>query len=242
MLTFVTWLWRPAQGYRSAFCAEHVNALARMIDRHYAGPHRVLCVTDIPEGIDAGVEIIPAWNDFADLPSPHGGGNRNPSCYRRLRAFHPDIGAVFGDRFVSMDLDTVITGDLTPLFNRPDPFVIWGETNPRSWYNGSLFLLTAGARPHVWTKFDPLKSPAEAFRAKRFGSDQGWISHCLGKGEATWSKADGVYSYRVHLKPFGSKLPKNARIVNFHGEHDPFDADMQRIPWIAQHYPMTVEA
>jgi len=242
MLSFVTWLWAPPAGYRSAFCGQHVNALARMIDRHYAGPHRILCVTNIPQGIDANVGIVPDTEDFADLPSPHGGGNRNPSCYRRLRAFRPDIGAVFGERFVSMDLDTVITGDLTPLFDRPDPFVIWGETNPRSWYNGSLFMLTAGARPQVWTQFDPVRSPRETLAAKRFGSDQGWISHCLGKGEATWSKADGVYSYRVHLKPFGSKLPKNAKVVFFHGIVDPWSSAAQRVDWIREHYPMTVEA
>jgi len=242
MLTFLTWLWKPAQGYRSAFCAAHVNALARMIDRHYAGPHRVLCVTNMPENIDSRVGIVPDTCDFSELPSPHGGGNRNPSCYRRLRAFRPDAAQWFGERFVSMDLDTVIVGDLAPIVERPEPFVIWGETNPRSWYNGSLFLLTAGARPQVWTTFDPKKSPAAAFQAKRFGSDQGWISHCLGKGEATWSKADGVYSYRVHIAPKGDVLPKNARLVNWHGVVDPWSYRAQQIPWVREHYPMTVEA
>lgn len=236
MLTFVTWLWKPVAGYRSAFSAAQVNVLARMIDRHYTAPHRVMCVTDMPKGIDSGVEIVPAWNDYADVSSPHGSLTKNPSCYRRLRAFHPEIGKVFGTRFVSMDLDTVITGDLAPLFDRSEDFVIWGETNPRSWYNGSLWMMTAGARPQVWHEFNPRTSPHQAKRAGRFGSDQGWISYCLGKGEATWSKAHGVYSYRVHLKPKGSPLPENARIVNFHGEHDPWDADMQRIPWVAEHY------
>jgi hypothetical protein len=236
VLSFVTWLWRPPEGYRSAFAATHVNTLARMIDRHYTQPHRILCVTDQPKGIDPRVQIVPAWNDYAELGSPHGGYNKNPSCYRRLRAFHPEIGDVFGERFVSMDLDTVITGDLAPLVDRPEDFIIWGETNPRSWYNGSLWMMTAGARPQVWTQFNPRRSPHEAKRAGRFGSDQGWISYCLGKGEATWSTADGVYSYRVHLKPQRSALPPNARVVNFHGEHDPWDPDMQRIPWVAECY------
>lgn len=234
--TFVTWLWAPPAGYRSSFNASHVNTLARMVARHYTKPHRFLCVTDIPKGIDPNVTVIPAWNDFADVGSPHGGGNKNPSCYRRLRAFHPEIGKVFGPRFVSMDLDTVIVGDLVPLFDRPEDFVIWGETNPRSWYNGSLWMMAAGARPHVWQHFNPRISPHEAKRAGRFGSDQGWISYCLGKGEATWSKRDGVYSYRVHLKPKGDRLPANARIVNFHGETDPWSPRAQRIEWVREHY------
>lgn len=234
MLTFVTWLWAAPFGYRSTFTGEHVNTLARMISRHYDRPHRVLCVTDIPHGIDGTVQIVPAWNDFADVPSPHGGNN--PSCYRRLRAFHPRIGEIFGPRFVSMDLDTVIVGDLAPLFDRPDDFVIWGETDRRSWYNGSLWLLNAGARPRVWTEFNPRQSPLLAKQAGRFGSDQGWISFILGRGEKTWSTKDGVYSYRVHLKPKGGKLPANARVVNFHGHVDPDSYEAQRLEWVRRNY------
>lgn len=235
MLTVLTWFWRPPDGYRSGFSAEHVNTLARMVARHYAAPHRFVCVTDRPDGLDPTlVEVVPAWNDFADVPSPHGG--RNPSCYRRLRAFHPDVGAVLGERFLSMDLDTVVTGDLAPLVDRPEDFVIWGDTEPRSWYNGSLFLLRAGARPQVWTKFDPARSPREAFKAGRFGSDQGWISHVLGPGEATWNVKDGVYSYRVHLRPRGGKLPTGARVVNWHGRVDPWSAEGQALTWVREHY------
>lgn len=236
MLTFVAWLWAPTYaGYRSQFTGEHVNTLARMVKRHYSKPHRFVCVTDIPKGIDASlVEVIPAWNDHAGLGSPH--GFKQPSCYRRLRAFHPDIGQFFGPRFVSMDLDTVIVGELDPLFDRPEDFVIWGETNPRSWYNGSLWMMTAGARPKVWTEFNPRRSPSESKRHGRFGSDQGWISHCLGKGEATWSTGDGVYSFRVHLYPKGAVLPANARIVNFHGEVDPWHPKAQRVEWVRANY------
>lgn len=234
MLNVITWLWKPPAGYRSQFAAEHVNTLAHMVARHYPEPHVFTCVTDIPAGIDASIQILPAWNDFAHVPSPH--GSHNPSCYRRLRAFHPEIGSVFGERFVSLDLDTVIVGDLRPLWNRPEDFVIWGETNPKSWYNGSLWLLRAGARPKVWNDFDPKTSPARAKAAGRFGSDQGWLSYCLGPGEATWSTQDGVYSYRVHLQPKGSSLPANARLVMFHGKEDPWGADAQRVGWIREHY------
>lgn len=234
MLTFVTWLWQPKPTYRSQFSATHVNVLASMLRRHYHQPMRVLAVTDIPQGIDPSIEVVPAFNDFADLPSPYGA--HQPSCYRRLRAFHPSIGTVFGDRFVSLDLDTVIVGDLTPLFDRPEDFVIWKEQDPRSFYNGSLLLMTAGARPQVWTTFDPRHSPKLAKKAGRFGSDQGWMSYCLGRGEATWSTADGVYSYRVDLVPKGGSLPADARIVNCHGGQDPWGHQMQRLGWVQEHY------
>lgn len=234
MISVVTWKWTPFQGYRSKFAPETVNTLKRMVDRHYTDPHRFICVTDDPVGLDSGIEIVPAWNDYADLPSPSGG--KNPSCYRRLRAFAPEMREFFGERFVSMDLDMVITGDLRPVWNRPEDFVIWGDTNPRTFYNGSMFLMTAGARSRVWTDFKPLHSPKQAHAAGHFGSDQGWISFCLGPGEAKWSTSDGVYSYRSHLVPQQGMLPENAKVVAFHGPHDPWERAAQALDWVREHY------
>jgi hypothetical protein len=241
MLTVVTWKWKPQPGYRSSYPPSTVNTLAAMIRRHYPHPHRMVCVTDDPAGIDPRVEILPAWDDFANIPSPHGG--KNPSCYRRLRLFHPDAAQWFGERYVSLDLDVVITGDLTPLWHRPEPIVFWGDTNPLpgSHYNGSMMLMTAGSRPQVWTDFDPAKSPQLSLKARCFGSDQGWISYRLGKGEAKWTRADGVYSFRNELQKT-KQLPANARIVVFHGRIDPWSAEAQHgWPWVREHYRSDAE-
>jgi hypothetical protein len=138
-----------------------------------------------------------------------------------------------------MDLDTVIVGDMTPIWNRTEPFVAWGETNPKSYYNGSMMLMTAGARAKVWQDFDPKTSPRLAYQAGKFGSDQGWISYCLGKGEPIWTTADGVYSYNVHIRTKGGPhkpLPANARIVMFHGSRDPWQAEPQSLPWVKASY------
>lgn len=233
MITVVCWKWTPPRGYRSTFGPDTVNTLRAMVARHYPHPHRFVCVTDDPSGIDADVTIQPDFGDFVGVPSPHGG--TNPSCYRRLRLFHPNAAAWFGERFVSMDLDVVITGDLSPVFNRREDFVIWGDTNRTTLYNGSLLLMTAGARPQVWDDFDPDRSPQLAKAAGQFGSDQGWIGHSLGPGEKTWSTTDGVYSYRLHVKPTGV-LPKNARLVFFHGHVDPWQPEAQRHPWVQEYY------
>ena len=221
-------------GYRSTFGPDQVNTLYRMIDRFYPHPYRKVCVTDDGKRLDPAIDVVPLWSDFADIPSPHGG--LNPSCYRRLKVFSPSARDWFGDRFVVLDLDTVVTGDLTPVWDREEDFVIWGETNPRSFYNGSMFLMTAGVRRQVLEKFDPRRSPREALAAGKFGSDQGWISYCLGKGEATWSTSDGVYSYNVHIRHQGQKLPRDARIVMFHGRIDPWSSEGQAIPWVKECY------
>lgn len=231
----VTWRWTPPAGYRSTFPPETVNVMRRSVARNYPRPHRFVCVTDDPEGIDPEVEIVAPWDDFADIPSPSGG--KNPSCYRRLRMFHPEIGSVFGRRFVSLDLDMVITGDLQPVWDRPEDIVLYGDTNPRTFFNGSMILMTAGARPQVWETFDPIESPKASKAAGHHGSDQGWLSYCLGPSEAKWTKADGVYSYRNDLAPNGASiLPPNAKIVVFHGNVDPWSPSGQRLPWVQEHY------
>ncbi len=242
MLDVICWKWKPGfKAYRSKFSAEHVNTLRAMVARHYQKPHRFSCITDDPAGIDPRVRVIPLWPDHGQLVSPH--GFSNPSCYRRLRVFARDAGELIGPRFVSMDLDCVVVGDLAPVFDRPEHFVMWEGTAGRNFYNGSMFMLTAGMRPQVWELFDRHKSPADATAQGFVGSDQAHICNVLGPAEATWTRADGVYSWRNHLRRRNGKLPADPgapppRLVYFHGiSGDPWsDVCRRQAPWIADHY------
>lgn len=241
-LTFVSWRWQPPVGYRSTYAPETVYALKDMISRNYSAPHRFVCVTDEPEALK-GVETIPLWPDLAHMKSPL--GHSYPSCYRRLKVFAPDAGETFGSRLVSIDLDTVIVGDITSLFDRDEDIVLWGETDfPRKQhYCGSLWMLKTGTRPKVWTTFDPKTSPTLAWRAGARGSDQAWLSYALGPNEARWTKADGVYSFRKDISKYPNyALPKNARLVSWHGKIDPWSFRAQQIPWVKQFYPTGVTA
>ncbi len=235
MLDFVTWKWKPRRGPPRDFCAEHVNVLARMVNRHYPDPHRFTCITDDPEGVDASIRVIPLWDDNLDLSPPARPGGL--SCYVRLKIFSAEMADLIGQRIVSLDLDTLITDDLRPVFNRPEDFVIWGDTNPSTPYNGGLFMLTAGARRQVWEDFDPATSPLIGHERNYFGSDQAWIGACLGPDEVKWSTVDGVYSFRNHILPRRGMLPTDARVVSFHGNHNPWSKMLPaEMPWIAEHW------
>ena len=233
--TVVTFKWTPAPGYRSKYGPAQVLTMQRMVQRHYPKPFHFVCITDDAAGLE-GIRTIPLWDDWASLPNPH--GTHNPSCYRRLKVFAPDAGAWLGERIICIDLDMVVTGDLTPLLDDPADFKIWGQSDfpGQQWYNGSFWSLKAGARPQVWTEFNE-QSPKLAKRAGCRGSDQGWFSYILGKREATWSTKDGIYSYRVHIaKQFGNTLPANCKLVAFHGKYDPWQYSMQQIRWIRESY------
>lgn len=235
MLRVVTFKWKPAPGYHSKFKSRHVNVMASMVRRFYPAPHEMVCITDDADGLAPNIRAIPLWDDFSDLNSPY--GEQFPSCYRRLKIFSAEAANIIGDRFVMIDLDCVITGDLRPLWDRPEDFVILKDTDPRVLYCGAMMLLRAGARTRVWTDFDPQVSPDQARAAQHKGSDQGWISYSLGPNEAIWTHADEIYSFRNHILPLKGALPNNARIVNFHGAHNPWDERVQsQLQWVRDYW------
>lgn len=233
-MEFVTFRWQASPNYRSKFSADTVNKLWSMIRRNYRGDCRLTCITDDAKGIDPAIRVLPLWPDHCQLPSPH--GRAYPSCYRRLKLFSEEARALIGERFVCLDLDVVITGDITPLFAADVDFKIWGDTAKGTPYNGSLWMLRAGARRQVWDDFDPVESPKKSLALGYIGSDQGWIGARLGPGEAKWSTIDGIYSYRNHIQTRGFGLPANARIVIFHGAVDPWSSQAQMISWVRKNY------
>lgn len=234
-LTIVCWKWQ-APGYRVNFTAEHVNVLMAkggMIDRLYGRPHRRVCITDDPTGIEC--ETYPLWKDCDGMVNRC--GQHLPSCYRRLKLFDPEISRELGERICSIDLDVAMTGDLTSVLHQPGSFVGWAVQglNHARVYNGSMFMFDAGSHSDIWTTFDPLVSPDQAVRAGYFGSDQAWLSFVL-KGRAPgWTQSHGLFSYPrdVRHRP----LPRAARVVIFHGKRKPWDPlCQQEAPWLKEHW------
>lgn len=229
MLTVVLCKWNDTHhGYQGKFTAENVNVMANMIDRHYSDPHRLVCFTDDPACVDSRIETHPIWDDFAALPNPTGGGR--PSCYRRLNLWRPGVADIVGPRFVQLDLDAVVCGDLRPLWNRPEPLVMYEDYHGQWPYSGAMYLMDTGCRPQVWDGFDPIHSPVQAAAKGYQGSDQAWINYALGEGEATWGKRDGVYR---QLPGQFKQKPPNAKIVFTTGKRPPWSLG---IGWMSKEY------
>lgn len=237
MIRVMTWFWRQPGG-RASYQPEHVNIWADMVRRNLSMPHTIACVTDHPEGIDPSIEIIAPPRDFESVRIPTW-NEKKPQCLRRISMFRPDAGKIFGKRFVNMDLDCVIAGPLDPLFDVKDDFKMMIGTEPKARpYNGSMLLMTAGARPQVYNDFTPERA---VLAGKHFlGSDQAWIAFSLGWGEKTWSEKDGA----VWFSPRYSMHPPDCRVMFFPGNAKPWTVAGSRPldRWVRRNYREMVEA
>lgn len=229
-LLVMCWFWRQ-EGGRVEFTAQHVNIWAAMLRRHCTLDIEIACVTNMPKGIDPSIRIIkpPGFHD--DLKTSRWRGGR-PSCYRRLAMFSPNAAEIFGaDRFVSMDLDCVIGGNIDSIFNRNEDFVICGpsQAGARWIYNGSMMMMDAGVRPGVYNDFTP--EGAEAASLRFVGSDQAWIAYALGNGEAIWTADHGVVRWNGD---------RSGPLMFFPGNIKPWNCIAH--PFVGEHYCLDLGA
>lgn len=235
MLSVLTYLWPGGGLSKREYEPHYVNVEARMFARHLKIPHRFVCVTDFEGGFDPGVTVVrtpPAARAIAEIKTPEAG--RFPSCYRRLWSWSKEA-AELGEWLLVVDIDLVLTGEITHLVQHSHDFLAW---RPRMcWGNvnrvaGGLYLLRAGSRPRVWNDFiaDPAAAIARARAAGYRGSDQAWISYCESAGAAVWPADSGIYSIR-DLRNGAAPLPRDARLVQFNGPVKPWQSPLR---WVKE--------
>lgn len=230
-LLITTWLWGDKFG------PTDVAKLAAGVRRHLTQPHRFLCFAENADGLT--VETV-------EIRDKH--LLQVPGCYARLRMFDPqfqrNIALIEGDRLVNIDLDTVITGELDPPFNRIEPFVIMqggNAANPCP-YNGALMMLRAGAHPEVWTDFSIEAAARVPFY--EFPDDQGWLWHKV-PNAAGWKCGieSGVFVFHKPGWPGWEKgtgkigndrLPAGARLVTFSGWRSP--KRFEHLGWVRENW------
>ncbi len=237
MLTILTWFWGDK------FDILYVRILAASIRRHLNREHRFVVVTDRPGKFQSDKRIDCVEFDHVDHKLVPVKG-----CFVRLRMFSPEWQAKpqfeGSTAFASIDLDTVITGPLDPLFDRPEPFVIMqngNAVNPCP-YNGALQMLRAGAHPQVWSEFSTKAAAEIAFHT--FPDDQGWLWAKIPDAAGWKCGADsGVYVFRKPGWPgwwdlkdalTDEQLPEGARLVTFSGWRNPWK--FRALPWVADNW------
>lgn len=253
MIKIVVWKWKRQNEqfrYREEYTAKHVNIFANMVSRNLNVPYEIVCVTDDPTGIDSSIRTVPIWNDFA----------KYGMCYRRLRIFSKEMKQIIGPKFITMDLDCIITNDITSIVNFNEPFKIWRPGKGRKSYCGSMFGMQAGTKDRIWKEFnekdliwlDGKDKKRRKGKMKRWahkhaydagfttGSDQAYISWQMWPNAPTWSENDGVISFKRLFKKDikeQERVVKKAKIIFFPGGHDPSHENLYRDhPWIPKYY------
>lgn len=236
MLHVVTWLWGDK------FCPDDVAKLQGGVLRNLNQPYRMMCITAHCQGAPETIEHETNGSiTLYELPRDAAYLIHTKGCFVRLKMFDPDwqrsVGINEGDRLVCIDLDTVITGPLDTLFDRPEPFVIMqgaNAVNPCP-MNGALQMLQAGAHPEVWSDFS-LEAAAKTPHHE-FPDDQGWIWDRL-PNAAGWKVGPehGIYVFQKPGWPNGkanSSLPLDARLVTFINKHP---SQFAQLDWVREHW------
>lgn len=222
MLTVVCYAWGGKYSHA------HIARLQRGVARNLRLPHRFAVISDDGRAVEGGESW---WIPQEDLHL-----TKVPGCFARLRLFDPDyLEKHDADRVVVLDLDTVITGPLDDVFDRPEPFVIFQGANAANPcpYNGSTWMLQAGYRPDVWTDFSIEAAARVPFFV--FPEDQAWLAHKL-PGAAGWNVGpdSGLYAFNKKHWPRNNRLPPNARSVTFVGRKDP--SLYTHLDWVREHW------
>lgn len=203
-----------------AYGPEHVRVLAAMLRRH--GGHQLVCVTDQPEAVqEVGVDAVAMPAEVAALPR----------YFPKLWAFSRACGDFIGERYASIDLDAVVVGDLAPVLDTADDFLVWDQARGEP-YNTSLFALEPGARAEVWDRFnEQAAEAAERTASFRWTGDQSWVAWVLGAGQRTFGEDAGVIQYRPTLHRAGP--PAGARALFLCGPFLP-DLEAAHSQWLRE--------
>lgn len=150
---------------------EYVNILKAMVERNLHIPHRFLCVTDDPEGVEA--ETVPLEDDL-------------PIWWGKVGFFKKRPYGITG-RILYLDLDVVIVDSIDEIACFNSRFGIIDDWNLPG-YNSSVFVLDSGSQKRVWTKFS-------RDVMDKYPGDQDWITQ---KGNADTFPEGWCTSFRKH--------------------------------------------
>lgn len=202
--------------------ALYVNNLYAAV-KDQPGVDSFVCFTDNSRGLHPGIEARP-------LPEGVIG------WWNKLYLFKEGLFDK-GERIIFLDLDTIITGDITDLLSYKGQFAILKDFN---WAVGPVFqryapgmmMWEAGFGHDIWETYEAAGYPTTL----RLG-DMDWINNIFGqqnyKPDLIQELFPGrVVSYKVHAR---DKIPEEASVVCFHGKPRPHQA----CGWVQEYWKAT---
>ncbi|KUJ73010.1 hypothetical protein [Thiomicrospira sp. WB1] len=230
------------------YSQEDVHRLHHMVNANMSLPHAFYCITDDPDGLDEAIHPLPIFD--TDLEG----------WWHKLSLFRKDFYGLQGT-VLFLDLDVVITGSLDGIINyQPEKVIACQDYGKCKWsqLNSSVLRFEVGQIDFVWQSFLFNKR----WILEYMHGDQDWLGHVAPQIE-TFPR-EWVVSFKRHcdaeakntlgmghrwiergwIKPKGeAKLPKETKIVLFHGKPDPIDVvngpykRWRKAPWILNYWP-----
>ncbi|MCH2095201.1 MAG: glycosyl transferase [Rhodobacteraceae bacterium] len=246
----------------TVFGPEYVNRLYSGVRRNIDYPVRFMCMTEHAEGLHPQVEVLPLPSepyqhdmDAALAVANRQGAMKKVSLFRK--GLIPDLqGHVLG-----FDLDVVITGDLTQIYDMAPGKVCmrhdWTEKRKgRPTGHGSVFRYNPELHGFLYKDIAG-NAYSEVEQAR--GSEQRYTSHkAMERGCFEYIPETQVVSFKYDCNGFplnylrAPKLPADARVVCFHGRPKMTDAlegyrgsllrYSKRCAWLYDHWIARSEA
>jgi hypothetical protein len=212
--------------------AEYVNHLARAVRCHLTVPHRFLCLTDDPRGIDHSVETKPFVEDL-------------PGWWNKIALFQSRIHDLQGT-LLYLDLDMVIIRNINNVLNHPGQFVAVPTFRREGEFATALMRFEIGRYRRVWELFEPR---AQDVMNEVYG-DQNWINACCTvtrEHEYTRTVRDlwpevtpkqclmdplprcWFPDFRGELQEGPHRLSDDAKVIVFHGQ-----PMVHEVAWVAR--------
>ena len=191
------------------YSPDYVTRLEQAIRRHLTVNYRFVCITDRPGDVSCEKLAIPL----------------------KLKSWWGKV-ALFSDlietRILFLDLDTVITGNIDDFARYDGELALIKPFYRDTGYASGLMNIGPMAHRKVWDMFS--KSPKKAINYCKKNAappwnhgDQRWLEFTAKDADYWQDLLPGqLVSYKVHCQPTGG-LPKNARVLCFHGKPDPHE-------------------
>ncbi len=207
---------------------------ARMLHYHM-GDYENVCLTDIPsiDGVDT-LKMETPWEGW----------------WSKLNLFNPDHPLIGDQDIFYLDIDSVICGDITPLFNQKTFTALtdfYQEGNPHPPMASGVMYIPVEQKELVWNEWHghETKIMAENHPMPHHG-DQGFIARCFEKNRKKvdrWQDVapNKVISFKKDVAKEGDPgfhnrrskgnglIPEEAVILCFHGKPRPWDIDVNKL-------------
>jgi hypothetical protein len=199
---------------------EYVNRLYAAVKRNMKSEFRFICFTDDTSGL---------WNNYEHQPLPYISLPEKDrwTGWQKISVWQSPLLDIEGD-VLFLDIDIVVTGSLDEMFDYyPNEYcVIENWTQPgKKIGNTSVFKFPVGKFAHV---YDNLMNDKDRY-LNEFRIEQQYISAMI--PEQKFWLPEWCISFKHSCMPkfpsnwfIAPELPKDTKIVAFHGKPDPIDA------------------